>query len=58
MDDSPAVRSTVKHHGYPQVESRFFRPARDAESDVLGLDEVREIGTDGASDFLSAACAI
>ena len=46
MNDSPSVRLAAKHHRHPQIESRFFRPARNAELDVLGLDDVREVGPD------------
>ena len=58
MNDSPSVRLAAKHHRHPQVESRLFRPARDAESNLLGLDEVSEVGPDRGSNFLSTAGAI
>jgi hypothetical protein len=58
MNDSPSVRLAAKHHRHPQVKSRFFRPARDAESNLLGLDEVSEVCPDRASNFLSIARTI
>ena len=58
MNDSPSVRLAAKDHRYPQVESRMFRPARDAEPRVLGLDDVREVSPDRGLDFFSPARTI
>jgi hypothetical protein len=46
MDDSPSVRLAAKHHRHPQLQSRFFHAARDTESNLLGLNNVREVGSD------------
>jgi hypothetical protein len=58
MNDSPSVRLAAKHHRHPQVESRMFRPAGDAESNLLGLDDIREVGPDRGLDFFSNARTI
>src|SRR5262249_15629514 len=56
MNDSPSVVFAPKHHRYPQVESRLVRPTRNTKSNVLGLDEISELGPDRGPNFLSAAC--
>src|SRR5262249_298529 len=56
LNDSPSRRLRPKHHRYPQVESRLLRPARNTKSNVLGLDEISEVGPDRRPNFLSAAC--
>jgi hypothetical protein len=58
MNDSPSVRLAAKHHYHPQVESRIFRPAGDAESNLLGLDDVREVRPDRGLNFLSTTYTI
>jgi len=56
VNDSPSVWFAPKHHRYPQVEGRWVNPARNAEPNMLGLDKISELGSDGRSNFLSTTC--